>query len=36
MLTDYDLSDMDDANGGSNDVTILPNTANGSRRIVQV
>jgi len=36
MLTDYYLSDMDDANSGSNHMTILANTANGSRRIVQV
>jgi len=36
MLTDYYHSDMDDANSGSTHVKTLANTANGSRRIVQV
>jgi len=36
MLTDYYLSDMDDANSGSIHVKILANTANGYRKIVQV
>ena len=31
MLTDYDLSDMDDANSGSTHLKTLANTANGSQ-----